>query len=70
MSKMNWKHFLGTQFFLRFNVLFGPLISTIVNSKKRPTITSGVSNDVGSCPFTLVVAFPMNNNMRIFWNLR
>ena len=30
--------------------LFGTLISTIVNLKKRPTITNGVSYDVGSCP--------------------
>ena len=38
------------------NDLFGPLILSVVKLKRRPAITSSVSNDLGSCPFTLVLA--------------
>ena len=48
-----------------FNVLLGPLNSTIVNLKRRPTITRDVSYNVGSCPFTLVIAFPGINKMQV-----
>ena len=39
-----------------FNGLLGPLIFTIVNLKRRPAITSIVSYDMDSCPFTLVIS--------------
>ena len=45
--------------------LLGPLNFTIVNFKKRPVITSIVSYDLGSCPFTIVINFPTTNKMHV-----
>ena len=39
------------------SVLLSPFIFTIVNLKRRPTITSSVSYNIDSCPFKLVNAF-------------
>ena len=43
--------------FLNSIYLFGPLIFTIVNTKRRRAITSSVSYKLDSCPFILVIAF-------------
>ena len=45
-----------------FNDLLGPLIFTVVKLKKQPAITSSVSYDMGSCPFTLVTAVLKDHN--------
>ena len=36
--------------------LLGPFIFTVVKFKKRPSITLGVSYDLGSCPLTGIIA--------------
>ena len=53
-----WYHLFIFVRVLRFNDLLGPFIFTIVNVKKRPAITFSVLYDLGSCPFTLVIAIP------------